>query len=113
MINMNEGAYGEDQVRTLQMAFDDIDTLEAKCAELENKLEWRRFGDIHTCHDECKRPGCVLHRKMEWQAEMLERAEMQVLRLRIIAESAKPRMKITYGEAHDFLADLEKGSDDK
>lgn len=47
---------------------DDIDTLEAK-------LKWYQSGDVHTCHEECARPMCVLHRKCVWQDDLLKRAK--------------------------------------
>ena len=42
-----------------------IASLEAQLAEANKKLSWYQSGEIHTCHAECQRPFCVLHRQLE------------------------------------------------
>lgn len=42
-----------------------IASLEAQLAEANKKLSWYQSGEIHTCHADCQRPFCVLHRQLE------------------------------------------------
>lgn len=85
------------RVRALSTGYrcmDDQAELARDVAELEKKFEWYQSGDIHTCHGKCKRPICVLRRKSNWQAEMLQRAK-EIMR--------------TSGEYGRWLFDLERG----
>lgn len=68
----------EDASLTVRWLVQDIDTLAARVEDLKKQLSWHESGYIHTCHAECKKPMCVLHRKVRHQAEMLERAEQVI-----------------------------------
>ena len=43
----------------------EIQSLKQQLAEANKKLSWYQSGEIHTCHAECQRPFCVLHRQLE------------------------------------------------
>ncbi len=43
----------------------EIQFLKQQLAEANKKLSWYQSGEIHTCHAECQRPFCVLHRQLE------------------------------------------------
>lgn len=49
---------------------------DAEIAALKDKLSWYQSGDIHTCHDQCERPMCVMGRENEslkaFKAEIME-----------------------------------------
>lgn len=49
-----------------------IASLEAQLAEANKKLSWYQSGEIHTCHAECQRPFCVLHKQLESARGVIE-----------------------------------------
>lgn len=49
-----------------------IASLEAQLAEANKKLGWYQSGEIHTCHADCQRPFCVLHRQLEKAEKVIE-----------------------------------------
>jgi hypothetical protein len=68
--------------------------------ELIEELKWRRSGDQHTCHAECRNPMCVMRRELDWSKKMLARAK----------ELAEDSIEDgPYLRARQFIEDLEAG----
>jgi hypothetical protein len=51
--------YAKDEVDAIIAAKD------ARIAELEEEIERLDVGGVHSCHQHCKRPGCVQRRQIE------------------------------------------------
>ena len=91
---------------------DDIDTLEARCAEQSERierLENQLAAGVHTCSVRCARPMCVARRRIEWQAAKLEWSESMLERAKGIMHF--PTMYPD--EHHEWIADLKKGPSDE
>ena len=41
-----------------------VRSLADRAEKAEEEIEWRRSGDLHTCHANCKRPICVTIRDL-------------------------------------------------
>lgn len=50
----------------------ELDRVKAQLAEANKKLSWYQSGEIHTCHADCQRPFCVLHRQLESARGVIE-----------------------------------------
>lgn len=75
------GQYKEDELTgdgmgNILAALTDIETLERDRDEARAALENYKAQSIHTCHDQCQRPMCVLRRERDALQEQLDAAIM-------------------------------------